>query len=77
LTDVKRQGETLDRHAKAAEMALKRRIETESRRLDRAGKLLDAYSYQGVLDRGYALVQDEAGAVIRSKSMAASKLARL
>jgi len=71
-TNVKRQRETLERYAKAAEMALKRQLETQSRRLDRAGKLLDAYSYQGVLDRGYALVRDEAGTVIRSKSMAAS-----
>jgi len=29
--------------------------------------LLDAYSYQGVLERGYALVQNEAGDVVRSK----------
>ena len=71
-TDVKRQRETLDRHARSAEMALKRLIETESRRLDRAGKLLDAYSYQGVLDRGYALVRDEAGTVIRAKSATSS-----
>ena len=71
-TDVKRQHETLDRQARSAEMALKRLIEIQSRRLDRAGKLLDAYSYQGVLDRGYALVRDEAGAVIRSKSSTAS-----
>ena len=70
--DVKRQRETLDRHARSAEMALKRLIETESRRLDRAGKLLDAYSYQGVLDRGYALVRDEAGTVIRAKSATSS-----
>jgi exodeoxyribonuclease VII large subunit len=72
VTDVKRQREALDRHARTAEMALKRQIEVQSRRLDRAGKLLDAYSYQGVLDRGYALVRDEAGTVIRSKSAATS-----
>jgi len=57
LTDVTRQRDALDRHGKAAEMALKRQLETQSRRLDRAGKLLDAYSYQGVLDRGYALAK--------------------
>ena len=68
LTDVKRHGETLDRYAHAAELALKRQLETQSRRLDRAGKLLDAYSYQGVLDRGYALVRDAEGKVIRSKA---------
>jgi len=63
---------TLDRHGKAAQMALKRQLETQSRRLDRAGKLLDAYSYQGVLDRGYALVRDDAGTVIRTKAATAS-----
>lgn len=35
-------------------------------RLDRAASLLDAYSYQGVLKRGYALVTDADGGVIRS-----------
>jgi exodeoxyribonuclease VII large subunit len=73
LTDVTRQKEALDRHAKAAEMALKRQLETQSRRLDRAGKLLEAYSYQGVLDRGYALVRDEAGGVIRTKAATSSR----
>lgn len=68
MTEVKRSSETLDRYAHAAEMALKRQLETQSRRLDRAGKLLDAYSYQGVLDRGYALVRDADGKVIRSKA---------
>jgi exodeoxyribonuclease VII large subunit len=51
---------------------LQRQLETQSRRLDRAGKLLDAYSYKGTLDRGFALVRDEAGTVIRSKTAASS-----
>jgi exodeoxyribonuclease VII large subunit len=63
-----RQGETLTRFGKTAEAALKRQLDTQSRRLDRAGKLLDAYSYKGTLERGFALVRDEAGQVIRSKS---------
>lgn len=45
-------------------------LERKQQRLYRAAKLLDAYSYQGVLARGYALVQDEAGTVIRSQSNA-------
>lgn len=53
-----------DRMARAA----KRDLQQRGERLMRAGKLLDAYSYQGVLARGYALVRDEAGGVIRSQS---------
>jgi len=49
------------------EKAITQQFKTQSNRLDRAAKLLDAYSYQGVLDRGYALVQDDKGQVVRSK----------
>ena len=62
-----RQGETVSRMEKSAQQAIRRQLETQSNRLDRAAKLLDAYSYQGVLDRGYALVQDDNGHVVRSK----------
>jgi exodeoxyribonuclease VII large subunit len=71
-TNLARQGETLTRFGKTAEAALKRQLDTQSRRLDRADKLLDAYSYKGTLERGFALVRDEAGQVIRSKSAAKS-----
>lgn len=53
----------LSRGLQSAQM---RKLDDAKRRLDRAASLLDAYSYQGVLARGYALVTDEAGAVIRS-----------
>ena len=43
------------------------RLERLEDRLKRASGLLEAYSYQGVLQRGYALVTDETGKVIRSK----------
>ncbi|MEL6687750.1 MAG: exodeoxyribonuclease VII large subunit, partial [Pseudomonadota bacterium] len=43
-----------------------RLTETRQMRLDKAGSLLDAFSYQGVLARGYALVTDADGAVVRS-----------
>lgn len=72
ITKLSQQGETLARYGRSAQTALKRQLETQSRRLDRAGKLLDAYSYKGTLDRGFALVRDEAGTVIRSKSGAKS-----
>ncbi len=35
-------------------------------RLAQAGRLLDSYSYQGVLERGFALVRDAAGSPVRS-----------
>ena len=72
ITKLSQQGETLTRYGRSAQSALQRTLESQSRRLDRAGKLLDAYSYKGTLDRGFALVRDEAGAVIRSKSDAKS-----
>ncbi|MGB6317809.1 MAG: exodeoxyribonuclease VII large subunit, partial [Litorimonas sp.] len=43
-----------------------RRIAESRARLDRAAGLLEAYSYQGVLARGYALVTDSSGTVVRS-----------
>ncbi|MEP1231115.1 MAG: exodeoxyribonuclease VII large subunit [Litorimonas sp.] len=61
-----------------AQSASRRMIERQEQRLLRASKLLDAYSYQGVLERGYALVQNETGGVIRSKdAVAAGEAVRL
>jgi len=52
-------------------------ITAQARRLAGAGKLLESYSYQRVLERGYAVVRDRAGAVVKlaadtSRGMAAS-----
>jgi len=66
-TRLTQKGESAARLSKASQQAIERQFKRQSDRLDRAGKLLDAYSYQGVLDRGYALVQDEKGKVVRSK----------
>ena len=62
-----RQGQTLAQISSRTEQAIKRKLEQDSQRLTKAAQLLDAYSYQGVLERGYALVQNEAGDVVRSK----------
>ena len=43
-------------------------LERLSQRLSKAGQLLEAFSYQGVLARGYALVSDKNGKVVRSVS---------
>jgi len=66
-TRLTQQGESAARLSTASQQAIERQFKRQSDRLDRAGKLLDAYSYQGVLNRGYALVQDEKGKVVRSK----------
>lgn len=72
LTTLNRQTETLSRLGQTAQNALYRQIETQTTRLDRAGKLLEAYSYKGTLERGFALVRDDNGNVIRSKSQTKS-----
>lgn len=60
------QAKRLDRVASAFVSAGGRSLTDRRNRLDRAASLLDAYSYQGVLKRGYALVTDTDGGVIRS-----------
>jgi len=63
----KHKSDRVDGLSRSAEQAIKRKLERDTNRLAKAGKLLDAYSYQGVLERGFALVRDEAGHVVRSK----------
>ena len=57
----------LQQEIRTANSAIQNRLQKQESRLLRAAKLLDAYSYQGVLERGYALVQKESGDVVRSK----------
>lgn len=57
----------LAQEMRTANSAIQNSLQKKRARLIRAGKLLEAYSYQGVLDRGYALVQNENGDVVRSK----------
>jgi exodeoxyribonuclease VII large subunit len=46
--------------------AVTRLIERRAANLERAEKLLAAYSYHGVLARGFALVRDAGGQTLRS-----------
>jgi exodeoxyribonuclease VII large subunit len=48
--------------------ALRRIVVTRGNELTSLGKLLDSLSYKGVLDRGFALVVDDQGHIIRSRS---------
>ncbi|WP_409432196.1 exodeoxyribonuclease VII large subunit [Litorimonas sp. RW-G-Af-16] len=66
--DVERKEARVARATASMAMTAKRDIQRSADRLARAGKLLDAYSYQGVLARGYALVQNNAGDVVRSEA---------
>ena len=49
-----------------------RKVETQLRRLDKAGQLLEAFSYQGVLKRGFVVVADANGKLVRSKESLSS-----
>jgi exodeoxyribonuclease VII large subunit len=64
------QAQRLDRMSAALQTAGRRSLTDKRNRLDRAASLLDAYSYQGVLKRGYALVTDADGCVVRSADAA-------
>ena len=68
-------------HISTAPTTLRRAVDhvtaAQARRLAGAGKLLESYSYQRVLERGYAVVRDRAGAVVKlaadtTRGMAAS-----
>ena len=52
--------------AERAELAAWNLIDNRAARLDRASQLLAAFSYRGVLSRGFALVRDGAGRPLRT-----------
>lgn len=57
--------EQLDARARVAE---RRQLVDLGRRLESAGKLLDSYSYERVLDRGFALVRTAEGVPVRGSA---------
>jgi exodeoxyribonuclease VII large subunit len=59
--------EQLDVVAKSGGRSMSRILERRNDQLSRAASLLEAFSYQGVLARGYALVTDADGQVVRSR----------
>jgi len=63
--DIVRRSERLSDVSMNAKRAANRLLERAGDNLKRSGKLLEAYSYQGVLERGYALVTDGDGKVVR------------
>jgi len=66
LTRIARAGDRVTGLIERAERAEWTLIDSRAARLDRAGQLLTAYSYRGVLSRGFALVRDGAGHPVRA-----------
>ena len=57
---------SLDNLSRRASTAFEHRVTVRRRLLDSHGNMLKALSYQGVLARGYALVRDAEGHMVRS-----------
>jgi exodeoxyribonuclease VII large subunit len=66
LVRIERARERVIAFAERAERAVWNQIDGRVARLDRAGQLLAALSYRGVLSRGFALVRGEAGQPLRA-----------
>ncbi len=65
-----RASDRLTARAEALAPALTRRLSRLSDRLDAQGRLLETLSHRATLTRGYAIVRDEAGAVLTSAAAA-------
>ncbi|MDO8838783.1 MAG: exodeoxyribonuclease VII large subunit [Parvibaculum sp.] len=63
IAELRRRKDELSARAAGAERRL---VADKARRLDGMSKLLDSYSYHGVLKRGFAVVRDGAGKPMRS-----------
>ncbi len=63
IAELRRRKDELAARATGAERRL---VADKARRLDGMSKLLDSYSYHGVLKRGFAVVRDGAGKPVRS-----------
>ncbi len=54
----------LDQIGARLQPAMARALADQERRLEGLGKLLESYSYRSVLERGYAVVRDDAGGLV-------------
>ena len=66
--DARRKRQQLVDIATRARPAIQRQIGKDRDRLASQAKLLQTLSYQATLDRGYAIVKDAAGAIVRSRT---------
>ena len=65
VRDIARKNDSVQNAGREVVLSMGRLLQKSRDRLAGAGKLLEAYSYQGVLERGYALVSDADGKVVR------------
>jgi exodeoxyribonuclease VII large subunit len=65
LNEIARRRDRVTAFAERAERAAWTMLDNRAARLERAGQLLAAFSYRGVLSRGFALVRDGAGQPLR------------
>jgi exodeoxyribonuclease VII large subunit len=75
LVRIARARERVTAYAERAERAAWALLDNRAARLERAGQLLAALSYRGVLSRGFALVRDGAGQPLRTASAVSSGMA--
>jgi exodeoxyribonuclease VII large subunit len=66
LTRIARARDRVTTFAERAERAAWTLLDNRAARLERAGQLLTAFSYRGVLSRGFALVRDGTGQPLRT-----------
>jgi exodeoxyribonuclease VII large subunit len=64
--EIARQRERVARLAERARRAMATLAQHQAARVHHAGQLLAAFSYRGVLARGFALVRDESGSALRA-----------
>jgi exodeoxyribonuclease VII large subunit len=69
-TDIRHARARLAPCAERLAPAFARLLQQRLTRLDNLDKLLESYSYRSVLDRGFALVTDAHGTVVRSTGQA-------
>ncbi|MAK60379.1 MAG: exodeoxyribonuclease VII large subunit [Ponticaulis sp.] len=70
-----RSTDDMDRLAERLSKAFARSMTVRTDRLNAASGLLEALSYQATLKRGYVVVRDAEGGVVRTREMAASQAA--
>jgi exodeoxyribonuclease VII large subunit len=68
---AERARERLNVTMRRASLALRRVVDKERRRLENRTQLLNSLSYKNVLQRGFAIVRDGAGAMLRRANQAA------
>jgi exodeoxyribonuclease VII large subunit len=69
---IVRQKDRVTAFGQRSRRAVDNLIANRAARAERAGQLLAAFSYRGVLSRGFALVRDDAGRPLRSAAAVAS-----